>query len=115
MRGFGYSHMYYQPSFWPEGFIALIINVLIWGLIIYLAIHIFKKLASYGHGGCCGMSCGHQDQSDDKDDSHYLNIAKERYAKGEIDKKHFDDLKREFSPLHRDVIKEESDTEETKE
>ena len=111
MRGYGFSHMYYQPSFWPEGFISLVINMLIWGLIIYLAVHLFRKLTSCGHGGCCGMSCGAHEQSEEKDDSYYLSIAKERYAKGEIDKKHYDELKKDFSP-HRvsdvsEITKEE--------
>ncbi len=107
MRGFGYSHMYYQPEFWPTGFISLVLNLLIWGIIIYLAIHLFRKLASC-HGGCCGSSCGHL-EDEEKDDAYFLRIAKERYAKGEIDKKHFDELKKEFSPHHSTEVQIESE------
>lgn len=95
MRNFGYSPMYYHSSFWPEGVIALIINILIWGLIIYLVMHIVRKISG-GHGGCCGMRGGHG-QSEDMDDSIYLDIVKRRYAKGEINKKEYDELKKDFS------------------
>ena len=107
MRGFSSSQMYYHPAFWPEGLISLAVNVLIWGLVIYLIVYLVKKVSG-GHGGCC-MSHGHQLGSEEKDDSYYLNIAKERYAKGEIDKKHFDELKRDFSPR---LIAEDEKTKE---
>lgn len=100
MRNFAYSQMYYHPSFWPEGFISLLVNVLVWGIIIYLVMHLIRKISSGGHGGCCGMHGHDHSESDERDDSYYLNIAKERYAKGEIDKHHFEDLKKEFSPSH---------------
>jgi len=108
MRGFGYSQMYYHPTFWPEGFISLLINILIWGLVIYLVMHLIKKLSG-AHGGCCGMSCGHKTGPEEKDDSYYLSIAKERYAKGEIDKKHYDELKKDFSPHHKIVDEDGED------
>ena len=106
MRGFGYSQTYMHPAFWPEGFISLLINILIWGIVIYLVMHLIKKLSG-AHGGCCGMSCSHKSDVGEKDDSYYLNIAKERYAKGEIDKKHFDELKKDFSPR---LITEDEET-----
>ncbi len=95
MRNFGYSPMYYHSSFWPEGAIALIINILIWGLFIYLIMHFVRKMSG-GHGGCCGMHGGH-DESTEIDDSIYLDIVKRRYAKGEINKKEYDELKKDFS------------------
>lgn len=94
MRNFGYSPMYYHSSFWPEGVIALIINILIWGLVIYLVMHIVRKMSG-GHG-CCGMH-GEHNQSEKIDDSIYLDIVKRRYAKGEINKKEYEELKKDFS------------------
>lgn len=106
MRYFdGYSQMYYHPSFWPEGIISLIINVLVWGLIIYLVMHLIRKLAG-NHGGCCGSHHGH-DSFEEKDDSTYLDIVKMRYAKGEISKKEYDELKKDFSP-HSEIEEEKN-------
>jgi len=104
MRGFGYSQMYYQPSFWPQGFIALLINVLIWGLIIYLVVLLVRKIAGHGHTGCCGMGQGHER----RDDSYYLNITKERYSKGEIDKRQYEELKHEFSEGLKEIAEEKT-------
>ncbi|MFZ2205911.1 MAG: hypothetical protein WA061_01405 [Microgenomates group bacterium] len=95
MRNFGYSPMYYHSSFWPEGIIALLINVLVWGLVIYLIVHLVRKLSS-GHGSCCGMH-GEHGHSEEADDSVYLDIVKRRYAKGEINKKEYEELKMDFS------------------
>jgi len=98
MRSFGYSPMYYHASFWPEGVIALIINILIWGLVIYFVMHLVRKMAG-GHGGCCGMGGCHHDDRDSsiKPDSEYMDIVKRRYAKGEINKKEYEELKKDFS------------------
>lgn len=110
MRNFGYSAMYYHPSFWPEGFISLLINILVWGVVIYLIVHLVRKMSAGGHGGCCGMHGGHDHgYEEEKNDEYYLNIVKERYAKGEIDKKHFDELKKDFSPMQE--IEEEKSKE----
>lgn len=95
MRYFDYSPMYYHTSFWPQGLLSLLFNVLIWGVIAYLFIFLFRKMARSGQGTCCGMH-EHEDPSE-KDDSYYLHIAKERYVKGEIDKKQFDEMKKSFS------------------
>ncbi|PIX68761.1 hypothetical protein COZ40_01565 [Candidatus Roizmanbacteria bacterium CG_4_10_14_3_um_filter_39_13] len=87
--------MYYHSSFWSGGFISLLISVLVWGIIIYLVIHIVRKMSGGHHGGYCGMY-DHDHAESERDDSYYLNIAKERYAKGEIDKKQFEELKKDL-------------------
>ena len=110
MRTFGYSPMYYQASFWPQGVIALVINILVWGLIIYLVMHLIHKLSG-NHGGCCGMHRGH-DHSEERNDPSYLDIVKMRYAKGEINKKEYDELKKEFSDESVEELKEETDKSE---
>lgn len=86
--------MYYHPSFWPEGFISLFINILVWGLIVYLFVFLVRKMSGGAHGGCCGM---HESHDEAKNDTYYLDIVKERYAKGEIDKKQFEELKKDLS------------------
>lgn len=50
---------------------------------------------------------GRHDLSDTTDDSTYMNIIKMRYAKGEIDKKQFEELKRDFSEEKQVEIEEE--------
>lgn len=108
MRTFGYSPMYYyHSSFWPEGFIALIINVLVWGLIIFLVMHLIRKMSG-GHEGCCGMH-GNHDHSEMQYDSLYMDIIKKRYAKGEINKKEYEELKKDLAE------EQEEQTEPTKE
>ncbi len=114
MRYFDYSPMYYHMSFWPGGFISLLINILIWGVIIYLFVHLVRKMTARGHAGCCGMH-GH-DHSLENDNSSYVGIVKMRYAKGEIDKKHFDELMKEFSDESEEQEpKEQMDTAKAKE
>jgi uncharacterized membrane protein len=113
MRFYDYSPMYYHSSFWSGGFISILLNVLIWGLIIYLIVLLVKKLSGHHHEGCCGMHSEHGGDTEERNNEYYLDIAKERYAKGEIDKKHYDELKKEFSP-HK-VEEEEVEEENAKE
>lgn len=108
MRYFNdYSPMYYHMSFWPEGLISLLINLLVWGIIIYLVFHLVRKMTAGRHSGFCSM---HDHHSYENDDSSYLRVIKMRYAKGEINKKEYDELKKEFSEES-----EEEEIETTKE
>jgi len=86
MRYWNYGPEYYSlnPGFNILGFIF---QVFFWGLIVML---IVKLIKSFHH-------CDHEEieQSDSKNKS--LEIVKERYAKGEIDKKEFEQLKKDLS------------------
>lgn len=99
MRYYDYSPMYQSHSyFWTGGLIHVLLNILVWGLIIYLVVYLFRKFASNHSNTCCGLKCSETDEEmEEINDEYYLGIAKERYVKGEIDKRQYDELKREFS------------------
>jgi len=78
MYNFGYG-------FGPFGFMGLgfIFIVLFWGLVIYGIIHFIKWNAST--------------QNHNKDEDRSTQILKERYAKGEIDKGQFEQMKKDLN------------------
>ncbi|MDP2656039.1 MAG: SHOCT domain-containing protein [bacterium] len=65
--------------------------LLFWALIIWAIIAIARYFS--GKGGMCGG----QDHGTQEKDTTPLDILKERYAKGEIDKKEFEAMKKEVS------------------
>jgi uncharacterized membrane protein len=99
MRTFDYAPMYYHPSysFWPDGTISLIITVLFWVAIISLFVYIMKRAHGHGTAGCCGGACQSHGACESESEADYMSIIKERYAKGEIDKKQFEELKKDLS------------------
>jgi len=78
MMNFGYNPFGF-------GFFGPIMMILFWGLIIFAVVALVRWMAGQGGGGH-----HHEDNS-------ALNILKERYAKGEIDKKEFEEKKKELA------------------
>ena len=66
--------------------------VVFWGLVVWAIVSLVRGNFGNGHG--CGH--GHGEGTHGKDKSP-LEILKERYAKGEIDKKEFEEKKKDLS------------------
>jgi putative membrane protein len=80
MMDFGYGYM---------GGFGSIFMLLFWGLVIWGII----SVARMGFGG--GHGCGHS-HGDSAQEKSPLDVLKERYAKGEIDKKEFEEKKKDL-------------------
>lgn len=75
-----------NPGFSILGFIF---QVFFWGLIIVLIVKLFKGFSHH---------CYHNnDEMEEVEVDRSLTIVKERYAKGEIDKKEFEQLKKDLN------------------
>jgi len=79
-------------GFGPFGGFGWIFMIVFWGLIIWAIIAVIR--GGLGKGHMCGHD--HGDDAHGKDKSP-LEILKERYAKGEIDKKEFEERKKDLS------------------
>jgi len=79
-------------GFTPFGGFGWIFMFVFWGLIIWVLISLVR--GGFGKGHVCGHD--HGDDAHGKDKSP-LEILKERYAKGEIDKKEFEERKKDLS------------------
>ena len=77
----------YNPGFSVLGFIF---QVLFWGLIIMLIVKLFRSSRS---SHCCHDNGEMEEVEGDRS----LEIVRERYAKGEIGKKEFEQLKKDLS------------------
>lgn len=71
-----------QGDYWWMGIIAMLIQVLFWGGIIYLIFRLLKNSSRQNVSG--------------KDGDSSLSIIRERYAKGEIDLEEFNARKQEL-------------------
>lgn len=76
-----------SPGFSILGFIF---QVIFWGLIIMLIVKLFK----HSHSSSC---CHGNGEIDEVSEDRSLEIVRERYAKGEITKKEFEQLKKDLS------------------
>lgn len=81
-----------DPTSWFGWGLGWIFMFVFWGLIIWAIITLVR--GGFGRGHICGHD--HGDDAHGKDKSP-LEILKERYAKGEIDKKEFEERKRDLS------------------
>ena len=81
MMNFGYSPFEF-------GFLGPIFMILFWGLIIFGIVVLVRWFA--------GQGSGRYDHHDRGNSNSALEILKERYAKGEIDKKEFEDKKKDL-------------------
>ncbi|MEK7178503.1 MAG: SHOCT domain-containing protein [Patescibacteria group bacterium] len=79
-------------GFTPFGGFGWIFMIVFWGLVIWAIIALIR--GGLGKGHMCGHD--HGDNTHGKDKSP-LEILKERYAKGEIDKKEFEERKKDLS------------------
>ena len=76
-------------GFMPFGGFGWIFMLVFWGLIIWVIVSLVR--GGFGRGHMCGHD--HGDSSHEKSP---LEILKERYAKGEIDKKEFEERKKDL-------------------
>ena len=71
-------------SGWGMGWMHMIFMIVFWGLVIVTLVFLIKWLAGAPRGGSQPSGSGK---------SNALDILKERYARGEIDKTEFDEKK----------------------
>jgi putative membrane protein len=88
MMGYGWNHGYWGPGFFGGGFLGWIIPVLFWVVVIFLFISLFRHNRREEYHG------RHEEHEENGDNA--MNILRERYAKGEIDKKQFDAMKKDL-------------------
>lgn len=81
----GYYNYGYEPR---HGGFEIIITFLCWVAVITFIIWAVKR-----HGMCHGKHCGHHKELGNQS---ALDILKERYAKGEIEKKEFEEKKKDL-------------------
>ena len=74
------------------GFGGMFMMLLFWGVVIWLIVYLAR-----GKGHMGGHMCGHDHDGGHGKDKNSLDILKERYAKGEIDKKEFEEKKKDLS------------------
>lgn len=76
-----YPMMHMHSRAWLGAGVGFIFTIAFWALVVFLIVALLRHL-----GG-----------KEEQKDSNALDILKERYAKGEIDKKEFHEMKKEIS------------------
>jgi len=104
MRNWGYPYGQYHmgySGFWGGGIVELVLMVIFWGAVIFLFIALIKGLMGSrhnrewhehhheGHGR-------HEEDYEEEESQDALDILKTRYAKGEITKKTFEEMKKDI-------------------
>ena len=80
--------MYYHDGFIGGGLFGGLFELLFWALVIYGIVWIVRHHSRCTHHGACGH---HSAQNS------ALEILRERYAKGEIQKEEFESKKKDLS------------------
>ena len=79
--GFGqYGNWLCGPGMFFPGPLGWVVTILFWGLIIYLVVRLVQFLVHRGNSST----------------SHHMDVLKERYARGEIDRDEYQRLKSEL-------------------
>jgi len=84
----GYDGWGSMMGFWGGG----IMMIVFWVFVIWIVVSLIRGGFKKGH-----MMCGHDNSDGHGKDGSALEILKERYAKGEIDKKEFEEKKKDLS------------------
>jgi putative membrane protein len=85
---------YYNNMMGGFGFFGFFFMIIFWVLIIWAVFAFLRCLG--GGGSCMGHDHGREHKHGGHKEKTALDILKERYAKGEIDKKEFEEKKRDL-------------------
>jgi putative membrane protein len=85
MRNYWDGYPYQMHSYWGGGIMDFMFTILFWFAVIFIVVSLVKGLK-------------HRNMwRDFEDQNSALNILKQRYAKGELTKKEFDQMKKDIS------------------